>query len=156
MKALTVCQPYARLIVEGTKRVENRSWPTRYRGPLLIHAGKSRRWLDTYDGPVPAGLVFGAILGIVELVACLHWDGYKITKLPQGYHWIAMHEFASGPYCWVLADAVRFETPIPWRGAQGLWTVSTAVISEQLPVSSNGDGPEHGDTESTENGRGKP
>lgn len=30
----------------GEKRVENREWPTSYRGPLLIHAGKSREWLD--------------------------------------------------------------------------------------------------------------
>src|SRR3546814_4442712 len=56
MKALTICQPYAELILLGLKRVENRSKPTRHRGPLLIHAGKSRDWLrivpqpPTYEG----------------------------------------------------------------------------------------------------------
>ena len=46
MKALTVCQPYASLIVgwpgiaiEDIKQIENRNWKTSYRGPLLIHAG---------------------------------------------------------------------------------------------------------------------
>jgi hypothetical protein len=66
MKALTICQPYAHLIVRGEKRVENRTWPTRYTGPLAIHAGKSRQWLS--PGDVPAfelkgdPLVFGAEL----------------------------------------------------------------------------------------------
>ena len=45
MKALSVRQPWAHLIVTGIKRVENRFWETPYRGPLLIHAAS--RWHDT-------------------------------------------------------------------------------------------------------------
>ena len=45
MKALTICQPYPHLIMLGEKPVENRTWATSYRGPLAIHAGKSRQWL---------------------------------------------------------------------------------------------------------------
>ena len=40
MKALSIRQPWAWLIVCGHKPLENRSWPTPYRGPLLIHAAK--------------------------------------------------------------------------------------------------------------------
>lgn len=40
MKTLTVRQPHASLIALGVKTIETRSWSTRYRGPLLIHAGK--------------------------------------------------------------------------------------------------------------------
>ena len=40
MKTLSVRQPWAWLIVYGGKDIENRSWRTPYRGPLLIHAGK--------------------------------------------------------------------------------------------------------------------
>ena len=40
MKALSIMQPWAWLIANGHKDIENRSWPTRYRGPVLIHAGK--------------------------------------------------------------------------------------------------------------------
>lgn len=40
MKALSIMQPWAWLIVNGFKAVENRSWNTNFRGPLLIHAGK--------------------------------------------------------------------------------------------------------------------
>lgn len=42
MKALTIRQPWASLIAAGVKTIETRSWSTRYRGPLAIHAG--RRW----------------------------------------------------------------------------------------------------------------
>jgi len=40
MKALSIRQPWAWLIVNGQKDIENRSWPTRFRGPVLIHAAK--------------------------------------------------------------------------------------------------------------------
>jgi len=38
MKALSIRQPWAWLIVNGYKDIENRSWNTKYRGPVLIHA----------------------------------------------------------------------------------------------------------------------
>lgn len=40
MKAITVTQPYATLIMILAKLIETRSWSTNYRGPLAIHAGK--------------------------------------------------------------------------------------------------------------------
>lgn len=40
MKALSIRQPWAWAIVNAGKRVENRTWETRYRGPILIHAAK--------------------------------------------------------------------------------------------------------------------
>lgn len=42
MKYLTVRQPWAWLLVNGHKDIENRSWPTKYRGPLLIHAAQQK------------------------------------------------------------------------------------------------------------------
>ena len=67
MKALTIRQPWASLIVDGEKRVENRTWPTKYRGPLLIHAGKSRLEVDRDQA---RRLPFSAIIGQVEVVDC--------------------------------------------------------------------------------------
>lgn len=40
MKAISIRQPWAWLIVNGFKDIENRTWYTRYRGPVLIHAAK--------------------------------------------------------------------------------------------------------------------
>lgn len=42
MKALTIRQPWASLIAHGVKTIETRSWSTKYRGPLAIHAGRAR------------------------------------------------------------------------------------------------------------------
>lgn len=41
MKALSIQQPWAWAIVKRDKRVENRTWPTTYRGPVLIHASQA-------------------------------------------------------------------------------------------------------------------
>lgn len=41
IKALSIRQPWAWLIVEGFKDIENRTWPTHFRGRVLIHAGKT-------------------------------------------------------------------------------------------------------------------
>ena len=41
MKVITIKQPFATLIAEGLKRYEFRTWKTKYRGEILIHAGKS-------------------------------------------------------------------------------------------------------------------
>lgn len=38
MKVLSLTEPWATLVAIGAKRIETRSWSTRYRGPLLIHA----------------------------------------------------------------------------------------------------------------------
>jgi hypothetical protein len=71
MKALSVCQPWAWAIVHGIKTIENRSRPTRHRGPLVIHASKSRRYSKgDYSELLPTlppfdQLDFGALVGIV-------------------------------------------------------------------------------------------
>ena len=84
--ALSIQQPYAWAIIYAGKPVENRCWrrAPRYRGPLLIHAGK--RWYDgTFDdldrrllqatvkmagsiAVVPPDMPRGGIVGIVDLV----------------------------------------------------------------------------------------
>ncbi len=78
-RALSIRQPWAWLIVNGYKDVENRSWATRHRGPLLIHAGVSRSamndemfaWIERkYGVRVPRDLELGGIVGVVELLDC--------------------------------------------------------------------------------------
>lgn len=46
IKALTLWQPYASLIALGIKFIETRSWSTKYRGPLAIHAGLKKPHID--------------------------------------------------------------------------------------------------------------
>lgn len=120
IKALTICQPYAELIARGEKLIENRTWATDYRGPLVIHAGKSRDWLDDGDEARYPGLPFGAIVATARLRGCV-----RIEDLPLE---LRGSEHANGPWCWVLEDVLRLPTPIPYRGAQGLWDVPRKTI----------------------------
>lgn len=131
MKALTICQPYAEEIMRGRKRTENRTWHTSYRGPLLIHAGKSRAWLDgetdeELEQEYGRRLEFGAIVGIVQMVDCLRaseiWDGRYEAKYP-GLMAPGHDHHVNGPWCFILADVMRFSEPIPYRGAQGFFLV---------------------------------
>ncbi len=120
MKALTICQPYAHLIAVGEKPVENRTWPTRYRGPLLIHAGKSREWLTGND---PAGMAFGAVVATARLADCLHIERIERGEYSGRYPWLADHRHTSGPWCWLLDGVQPLAEPVPARGAQGLWNL---------------------------------
>lgn len=135
MKCLTICQPYAELICladsdRRAKRVENRTWPTSYRGPLLIHAGKSREWLVGGDyGLAEDQLRFGAIVGVAELVDCFCFDVESSYRSALGRHsWLARHAHVEGPYCFVLAKVYRFREPIEYRGAQGLFEIDVASV----------------------------
>ena len=125
MKALTIAQPYAHLIMTGEKLVENRTWNPQYRGRLVIHAGKSREWLDTHS-PLPEGMVFGAALGTVDVVMVVHIDTINSWRrnpalCPIPYQWICFHEHTEGLWCWILEDPKPFPEPIKCQGALGLW-----------------------------------
>ncbi len=144
MKAITICQPYPHLIMlpdsdPRHKRVENRTWPTNHRGPLLIHAGKSREWLSIERDPdghefdadyeIPLkDMPFGAIVAKCNLVACWHIGDIKRGEFDAEFPWLRSHEHANGPWCWVLADIEPLAEPIPWRGMQGLFEIPGAEI----------------------------
>ncbi len=132
MKALSICQPYPELILTGRKLVENRTWRSNYRGELLIHAGLSREHLRLARGPESetrdtrydirlADMTFGAIVGRVQLVACLHIDDIKRGAHDARFPWIRDHEHATGPWCWVLEQAQRLPKPVPCRGLLGIF-----------------------------------
>lgn len=113
MKALTVAQPYAYYIAVGAKPIENRTWPTAYRGPLAIHAGKSRAWLDEDTEAECPGMAFGAVVAVATLYDCV-----RLADLPD---LLAGHHHANGPWCWLLKDVRLLAAPVPLKGALGLW-----------------------------------
>jgi hypothetical protein len=125
MTALTICQPYPHLIIIGDKPIENRTWSTPYRGPLAIHAGKSRAWLGDGDAERYPSMVFGAFVGTANLVACLYLD--SPIAWPDRYAHLRDHPHANGPYCWVLENVRPLKVPILCKGALGLWTVPIEI-----------------------------
>lgn len=134
MKALSIRQPWARLIVNGYKDVENRTWSTKFRGRVYVHAGMTvagRNYNDTKHlaawamGKVPHSMVreiwrvvyqrmgwmksyYGVIVGEVDIVDC-------VTKSDSPWF--------EGPYGFVLASPVAYKTPIPYKGRLGFFEV---------------------------------
>jgi ASCH domain len=111
MRILSIRQPWASLIVNGIKDVENRTWPTRYRGPVLVHA--SQRPADItadeierrYGVRPPSDLPHGGVVGVTTIVDCLR---------AHPSNW-----YAEGHYAFVLASS-RPITFVRWRGALSL------------------------------------
>jgi len=136
MRALTIRQPYATLIMQGVKQFETRSWRTEYRGPLVIHAaangarihGDQLRRMEKRLRIMPTALMgldypLGAVLGVVELVECLPISPRLIDALTPREKWLGW--YSDGGFVWDLARAgrVRFAEPIACAGRQGLWTL---------------------------------
>jgi hypothetical protein len=127
VKALTIQQPYASLIADGAKFVENRTWSTSYRGLIGIHASKSSSYISRAE---LKGYPTGCVVAIARLVACISLDDLKrdfrtapgrmiATGLTVGD--IFRHRYTEGPYCWILTEVHRLPEPVPTPGALGLW-----------------------------------
>ncbi len=72
MKILSIRQPWAYLITRGSKNIENRSWPTNYRGSLLIHASLNiNRAACRKHRLDPNELETGGVVGMAEIVDCV-------------------------------------------------------------------------------------
>lgn len=133
MKALSILQPYAELILRGEKFIENRTWETKYRGGLVIHTGKSDARLNKYDPcqahlfppDGPPDLFFGGIVGLCELVECVHIE--TLDPLKPEHQKILDHKHTEGPWCWVLDKVVRVG-PIRYRGHQGLFEIEECYL----------------------------
>jgi len=116
MRALSIRQPWAWLIVAGHKDVENRTWPTRFRGAVLIHAGQRpdprlaeirARVLAEFHIEIPEHLDLGGIVGQAEITDC-------VQRCPSAWF--------EGPYGFVLrnAKALAFR---PLKGKLSFFTV---------------------------------
>ena len=117
-------QPWASAIAYGTKRIENRTWPTDHRGLVLIHAGRT---LDPNAHDAPLARPFlrrpfprGAIVAVARLDGCHEDDG-----------WCTLWS-ARGRYHWRLTQATPLPTPLSWPGARGLWTPPPGLLAAPL------------------------
>ena len=148
MKALTLWQPWASLVALGKKRIETRSWSTKYRGELAIHAAASLppKWLgasrhneefrdaiaDVFncrrDRDERMGfhvddalkkLDYGAVLCIVNLVSIEETSEMFPEHLPDYERLFGNYE--PGRYAWALEVVEVFDEPIPAKGNRMLW-----------------------------------
>jgi hypothetical protein len=129
MKAISIRQPWTWLVVDGYKDVENRTWATSYRGPVLVHAGLQRASSEGVQEVISRlddstkhelseqmsameSLPVGGVAGIVDIVDC-------VTR--SGSHWF------EGPYGFVLRNP-RPITFVRYPGKLKLFDVSVESV----------------------------
>ena len=146
MKAITLWEPYATLIAVGAKRYETRSWPTRHRGPIAIHAAarwtpeqqrlaRSRRVLGALSsaGVEEEGLkaTAGSIVAVATLVGCYRTEDIDPARI--GADQLAFGDWRRGRWAWLLDGVLRLDNPVFVRGRQGIWEwVAGAQSSDWL------------------------
>ena len=142
MKATTMYQPWASLLIWDLKGPETRPLRMNHRGELAIHSGlKSIREacrimkvsLSDYErmhgalrekqmsegmNPRASPMPSGHVLGIVEVTDCVPTQEIRdsLTDFQR-----LCGNYADGRWAILYEVLERFETPIPCKGAQGLW-----------------------------------
>jgi len=111
--ALSIQQPWAELILQGSKTIEVRKRATRIRGTVYLYAGRqfstlACAWVPLADGRVsPEGFPQGGLVGQVDLLDCrpARPDDFRMACVSA--------DLLHGRYSWVLGNAVRFPKLIP-------------------------------------------
>ena len=114
MKAISLHQPWASMIAQGTKTIETRFWPTKHRGDLLI--------VSTLK-PEIKGFLCGHALCIVNLVNC--------RKMIASDAAAARCPWCVDLYSWVLMDIRKVE-PFEVKGRQGFYEVDYEIEAELM------------------------
>lgn len=129
MKALSLRQPWAELILQGRKTIETRTWRTAHRGVFAIHAAwKVDGEVAALYGLEPESLVSGALVGTAEIVDVIEFDDESWAAL-RDQHLVpeSDHQGRAG---WRLEKARRLAEPIPMRGLPGLFPLEEAVVEQ--------------------------
>jgi len=144
MKVISLLQPWATLAVIGAKKIETRSWNTKYRGEILIHASKklTKQQIllgQNFNSKFGVGLGFvdslptGAIIGKVNVIDTFQFDEQTKDSLIYYYDhenkigWelneqeLTFGDYSPGRYGWLVSDPVQFAIPIPAKGKRSIW-----------------------------------
>jgi len=103
MKALSLKQPWAELILRGIKKIEIRKWNTKFRGIFLIHASKSidKKAMEKFGFKT---LPSGGIVGQAELTDVKIYKNEENFKKDKHLH---LADFSFGNYGFVLRNIKR-------------------------------------------------
>lgn len=115
MKALSVQQPWAQLLLNGDKTIEVRSWATKHSGELLICASAAPK--DVFfkpKGSEALQLYAGAIIGIVNVIDC--------RLMVEADNDASCGNYSPGAWAWIV-EPVCFCEPSAIKGGLGLFNV---------------------------------
>ena len=125
MKVITIKQPFATLIAEGLKEYEFRTWKTKFRGEILIHAGKGidKKAMERYKH-LNLDYPSGKIIAKATITDCVYVDEVLKEKLqennPLVYYGILKKDSDWDGYGFKLENIEKIE-PIEINGKLSLW-----------------------------------
>ena len=145
MKTITIYQPWASLIASGAKLFETRSWPTKHRGRIAIHAGmtpaheldrQTRDAIATAFGWPPGmdtasyirALPHGAVIATADLVGC-----HKIVSRTT----ISGGPSCASLYCGEDRRAIRGSEILfgDWTPGRYAWELANVeILPQPVPV----------------------
>lgn len=152
MKALSLQQPYAELVILGAKTIELRSWNTRHRGEFLIHSSKT--WYG--DGSISDDILekynlydkeldFGMIIGKANLIDVVDYCSYpREEMINDGINLDLLRDDEDKHLAWgyqenkkrlygfILENPIRFQKPIPCKGMLNFFDVPKVIESRIL------------------------
>ncbi|MEK6973963.1 MAG: ASCH domain-containing protein [Nanoarchaeota archaeon] len=119
MKALSLKQPWAELILQGKKTIEIRKWRTNFRGKFYIHASKNydKEKISEYN---LNNIVMGAIVGEAELVDVKEYSNEEEFLKDSNKHLAT--KFKYGKYGFILKNVKRIK-PSPYKGQLNFFDV---------------------------------
>ncbi|MTI68090.1 MAG: ASCH domain-containing protein [Firmicutes bacterium] len=147
MKCLTIMEPFGTLIAIGEKKIETRSWRTKYRGKMAIHTSKNinkysknrcleKEFMDLLKDKyikieehkrVKYNFNFGSIIAVGELIDCVKMkekhDNYALLDngvRVEGNEFI-FGDYRPGRYAWIFENVQLLDKPIPTKGQLRLW-----------------------------------
>ncbi len=127
MKVISLTEPFATLICNKKKYIETRSWKTKYRGEIYIHASSTkipREWLNNkelmslLDG---CNLNYGNIICKCNLVDCIYMTEEYIDSIKNNRQEYICGIYEVGRYAWILEDIQVLDKKIPCKGHLGIW-----------------------------------
>lgn len=116
MKALSLKQPFAELVISRRKTIEIRKWDTKFRGEFLIHASKNpdEKAMKKFGfNNLPCGF----IVGKAKLVDVKKYNNDKEFEKDKNLH-LATREW--GNHGFILESPERIK-PIRVNGNLGFW-----------------------------------
>ena len=128
LKAITLYQPHATLVVLGEKRIETRPRKWGFVGQVAIHASLSHKWMHLCEtepfksalsrhGLTSGDLDFGYVLGEVYKTGCFPTETMGgISSLERDFG-----DYSPGRFAYTTEHFIRYQVPRLARGQQGIW-----------------------------------
>lgn len=131
MKAITIKQPFASLIIEGYKEYEFRTWRTKFRGDILIHAGKGvdKKAMEKYKHLV-SDCPSGCMLGIVKITDCIKIDDEAREMLKDNIVYDNVVNNKDWDGFGFKIESIRKVENTPANGKLSLWDFEGEIIKK--------------------------